>query len=479
MIRAVISVVVIAVSLWVLQGARQGVQITAFETGGTPVVRYAVADAGGPAVVIAHGFAGSQQMMQGYALPLARAGYRVYAFDFLGHGRHGVPMSGDVSSVDGTTRLLVEQTRSVMDFVDAGDRPLALIGHSMATDILVRAAQGRNDVGPMVLISAFSREIDAGFPQQLLLVSGAWEAGLRQAALDSVRLVAADALEGETVQAGDVQRRMVAAPFSEHVSVLQSRVARAEAVAWLDRAYGRASDVRILPTGWAILGLLVGLVVLFPVLARRLRDASVAAHALNGRQIAVVVGLPAVLAPMIAVPLDPGVLPVLVADYLGVHLAIYGAVQLGLLWYWGALRGRMDWGAFVLLLAWCVLFGVALDRYAANFWPTVERIWIIALLLPGGVLFMVADAMATHGAGFWRRFGLRAGFFASLGGAVALDFEGLFFLLLIAPVLVLFFVIFGPMGRHVAQRAGPLAPGLALGVVLGWALGVSFPLFQA
>jgi len=55
----------------------------------------------------------------------------------------------------------------------------------------------------------------------------------------------------------------------------------------------------------------------------------------------------------------------------------------------------------------------------------------------------------------------------------------LFVLLLIAPVLVLFFVIFGPMGRHVAQRAGPLAPGLALGVVLGWALGVSFPLFQA
>jgi pimeloyl-ACP methyl ester carboxylesterase len=475
-IRALISVVVIAVSVWVLEGARSGVQISAFDAGGTPVVRYAMADADGPAVVIAHGFAGSQQMMQGYALPLARAGYRVYAFDFLGHGRHGVPMSGDVSSVDGTTRLLVQQTQAVMDLVDAGGQPLALLGHSMATDILVRAAQGRNDVGPMVLISAFSREIDAVFPERLLLVSGAWEAG---AALDAVRLVAPDANEGETVQFGDVQRRMVAAPFSEHVSVLQSRVARSETVAWLDAAFGRVSDVRILPTGWAILGLLIGLVVLFPVLARRLRNVVVTQETLSWRQVAVGVGVPAVLAPVVAVPLDPGFLPVLVADYLGVHLAIYGAVQLGLLWYWGALRGRMQWGAFALLLAWCVLFGVALDRYAANFWPTSERLWIIALLLPGGLLFMVADAMVTDGARYARRFAVRAGFFASLGGAVALDFEGLFFLLLIAPVLVLFFAIFGPMGRHVGLRAGPLAPGLALGVVLGWALGVSFPLFQA
>lgn len=479
MIRALISMAVIAVSLWVLQGARAGVQINGFEAKGTPVVRYAALGADGPAVVIAHGFAGSQQMMQGYALPLARAGYRVYVFDFLGHGRHGIPMSGDVSSVDGTTRLLVEQTRAVMDFVDAGGQPVALIGHSMATDILVRAAQGRSDVGPMVLISAFSREIDAMFPQRLLLVSGAWEAGLRAAALDAVRLVSADAGEGETVQAGDVQRRMVAAPLSEHVSVLHSRAARGEAVAWLDAAYGRQSDVRILPTGWAIVGLLIGLVVLFPVLARRLRDTGAATQTLGWRQVTVIIGLPALVAPVIAVPLDPGFLPVLVADYLGVHLAVYGAVQLGLLWYWGALRGRMQWGGFALLLVWCVLFGVALDRYAANFWPTPARIGIIALLLPGGVLFMVADAMVICGAGFARRFAVRAGFFASLGGAVALDFEGLFFLLLIAPVMVLFFAVFGPMGRHVAQRAGPLAPGLALGVVLGWALGVSFPLFQA
>ena len=71
-------------------------------------------------------------------------------------------------------------------------------------------------------------------------------------------MVDAGAIEGETSLNSSVSRRAVAAPFSEHVSILQSRVARSEALAWIDQAYGRKSDVSIWPTGWAILGLLAG-----------------------------------------------------------------------------------------------------------------------------------------------------------------------------------------------------------------------------
>lgn len=49
---------------------------------------------------------------------------------------------------------------------------------------------------------------------------------------------------------------------------------------------------------------------------------------------------------------------------------------------------------------------------------------------------------------------------------------------MIAPVLVLFYLVFGTMGRDLTGKAGPLSIGLALGFVLAWALGVSFPLFQ-
>ena len=478
-LRAPLALILIVASLVVLEHARWGVEIRSFTVGTTPVTAFARPGADGPVVVVAHGFAGSRQMMQGYALPLARAGYRVFAFDFLGHGRNPVPMSGDVTAPEGTTRLLVDQTGAVIDAVGDGGAPVALLGHSMATDVLARVARARSDIGPVVLVSAFSNAIDAESPATLLLVTGAWEPGLREAALDALRRVDPSAEPGETVSSGAVTRRAVIAPGVEHVSVLHSRVGRRAALDWLDRAYGRRSDVTIHPTGWAILGLLGGLVLLFGSLARLLphRDAPMAA--LTRRQVAVAAFLPAIAAPLVAVPLDPGLLPVLVASYLALHLAIFGAVQIALLRRWKVPAGPLSLPSLALLLVWSVVFGAALDRYAANFWPTAGRLWIIAAMALGALPFMLADQRLTHRAPLGRRLALRGAFLASLGLAVALDFRALFFLIMIAPVVILFYLVFGTMGRAASARGGPLASGLALGLVLAWALGVSFPLFQS
>jgi len=477
--RPALALALVVVSLWVLEAARRGVEISRFHVGETPVTAYAAPGARGPAVVVAHGFAGSSQMMQGFALPLARAGYRVYAFDFLGHGRHPVPMSGDVTSVDGTTRLLMAQTGAVIDAVEAAGRPVALLGHSMATDILARVAAERDDIGPVILISAYSQAIDATTPARLLLITGAWEPGLRGFALDAARMVAPDAAEGQTVTRGAVTRRAAVAPLSEHVSILHSRVARQEALAWLDGAHGRTSDVTIRATGQAIVGLVAGLVLLFGGAARRLPPREVPALALSRRRLAAATLLPALLAPPVAMALDRGVLPVLVADYLGLHLAVYGAVQLGLLRYWRVPAGPFCPAAFGLVLVASGLLGVVLDRYAASFWPTQGRLWIVAVLAVGAVPFFIADARLSQRAAPGRRLVLHGAFLASIGGAVALDFEGLFFLLMIAPVIVLFYLVFGTMGHAASTRSGPLAPGLALGLILAWALGVSFPLFRS
>ncbi|EBA13989.1 hypothetical protein RCCS2_08869 [Roseobacter sp. CCS2] len=476
-VKPVVAIVMVVLSLFVLEAARSDVLITRGIIGDTPVTTYAQPDADGPTVVIAHGFAGSQQMMQGYALPLARAGYQVYAFDFLGHGRHSVPMSGDVNALDGTTRLLMDQTIGVLDTLPPSGEPVALLGHSMATDILVRVARGRGDSGPLVLISAFSQEITRTFPRDLLLVTGSWEPGLRNFALEAVQMLAPDAAEGQTIAVDDLRRRAVVGPLTEHVSILHSRAGRAAAVDWLDRFYDRQSDLRILPTGTAILGLLIGIVLLFKPIAARLPTQVVAVPVLTKPQMALLLLPPAVITPFIAVPLTPEFLPVLVADYLGLHLLIYGALQLALLWVFGVRLGAFNWPAAVLTLLWCALFGVLLDRYAANFWPTADRVWIIAALTLGTVPYMLADTILTAHARIWKRLLIRVTFLASLGLAVWLDFSGLFFLIMIAPVLVLFYLVFGTLGRWVAAKTGPAAPGLALGLVLAWALGVSFPLF--
>ena len=479
---ALIAALLAALALWQLEAQRAGLEITTRHVGETPVTRMAQPGADGPVVVVAHGFAGSRQMMQAYGRDLARAGYRVWAFDFLGHGRHPVPMSGDVESIDGTTRLLVEQVRSVVDAALAAEGwqgEVALLGHSMATDIIIRTAIDDPRIGPVVAISAFSRAVTPTAPDTLLLITGAWEPGLRGFARDAVAMVNPEAGEGETVRKGDVVRRAVVAPWAEHVAVLHSRAGRAEAVAWLDAAFGRASDVAVRATGPWFLALMAAIVALAAPLSRLLPErVPPVPGALSPGRFGLVVAVPALLAPLLAVQVETRLLPVLVADYLALHLAIYGLCQLGLLWWLGRRPEGMRPVAVLAFLAWGLgVFGFSLDRYGANFWPTPERLLIIAALTLGALPFMLGDALLARGAALWQRLAARGAFLGSLALAVLLDTERLFFLAMIAPVILLFFLVFGLMGRWVAARAGAASAGLALGLILAWALGVSFPLF--
>lgn len=424
-------------------------------------------------------------MMQGYALPLAQAGYRVWSFDFHGHGRNPQPMGGDVSVIEGTTMRLVEQTLAVAGAAREAEGwtgPVALLGHSMATDIIIRAAAANPEIGPIVAISAFSQAVTPDFPEDMLLISGQGEPRLRHFAQETLWMLDPSAEEGQTVTAETIRRAAIVAPGVEHVGVLFSQTGQSAALNWLDESYDRTSSVTPPATGGWLAVLLAAIVALAWPLSRRLPKRAVPLAALSWGQFALAVLLPAALAPVLAVMLGFETLPVLVADHLAVHLLIYGALQLVILWRAGLRPGPLSPIAAGFLILWgLAVFGLALDRYGANFLPSTERLWIIAALALGAVPFMLGDALVTGaGHGTWaRRILARLGFLVSLGIAVALDMEGLFFLVLIAPVIVLFYIIYGLMGRWVAQRSGAAAAGLGLGLALAWALGVSFPLFSA
>ncbi|MEM8537888.1 MAG: alpha/beta fold hydrolase [Pseudomonadota bacterium] len=459
-------------SIWVLESARAGLERTEMRAGPTPVHKISNGG-GGPAVVMAHGFAGSWQMMQGYAHVLAQAGYTVYAFDFEGHGRHTVPMSGDVTSEDGTTRLLVNQTLKVIELarLDTAqdDQPVAMLGHSMATDVLVRAAAEAENIGPLVLLATFSGAVTPDHPKNMLLITGEWEPRLQGFANDAVAGGAAG-----------VMRDAMVAPAVEHVAILHSRAGRAASLEWLNDFYDRTVMVPVGQTGWALIGLLAAITVLFAPVTRLFPTQAAIPDSLSWRHLSIVVAVPMVAAPVLSAPLETHFLPVLVADYLAIHLLIYGAVQMALMIWLGHRPGRLSKLGAVLVLVWTIaVFGFALDRYGANFWPTPQRLAIIAALAVGAVPFMFSDSWVVHGASLTHRIVARMGFLVSLAIAVAIDFEGLFFLILIAPVIVLFYFSFGSIGRVSARHFGPTGAGLALGLALAWALGVSFPLFSA
>lgn len=485
LVTAAVAIIAIVVGLALLERPRAGLDIDRLDVEQTPVTLMHRPGADGPLVVIAHGFAGSRQLMAAYQLTLAQAGYRTASFDFMGHGRNPVPMSGDVNAITGTTQLLMDEMTRVTDAALAfasPETPVALLGHSMASDIVVRQGLRDDRVEAIIAISLFSEAVTAETPENLLIINGAWEGMLRTEA----RRVMAElnAAEGETVGVPGTgfARRAVAAPRVEHVGVLYSPTALAEARAWLDVTFERDGEGPVAAIGWPILLTLLGVVLLARPLAAQLPAGPRPWSPAPGLFLALSL-LPALATPLVLSLFETRVLPVLVADYLALHLALYGVLVLGGAALSGHLPSRRGavWGLALAVYA-LLAFGGVMDRYVAGFWPVSERLPILALILPGAVLAMLADGLLTEAGNAppWRRWLARLSFLSSLGIAVALDFERLFFLIIILPVIGLFYATFGVMGRWVGRRSGSvMATGIGLGLVLGWALGVSFPLFDA
>ncbi len=273
---ALAAIALVAVALLRLEAAGEGVTVSRHAIAGIPVTAFAPRPGGGaprPVVVVAHGFAGSQQLMQPFALTLARRGYLVLTFDFPGHGRNPLPMAGGLVDFAASTRALLEALGEVAVAArtwPGGDGRVALLGHSMASDIVIRRAMADPAVVATVALSAYSPVVTATSPRNLLVVDGALEPrmlheeGLRIAGL---ALGGARAAEGRTYGdfAAGSARRFALADGVEHISVLYSREAQVEALDWLASALGtppqsgrRYVDAR---GGWLAL-LYLGLVAL-------------------------------------------------------------------------------------------------------------------------------------------------------------------------------------------------------------------------
>jgi hypothetical protein len=120
-----------------------------------------------------------------------------------------------------------------------------------------------------------------------------------------------------------------------------------------------------------------------------------------------------------------------------------------------------------------------INAYVTSFVPGPERWAIVAALLVGALPYFLADEWLTRGANA-ARFGYPAtklAFLVSLGGAVALDFERLFFLILIVPIVALFFTIHGLFSGWTFARVNhPFVAAIANAIAFAWAIAVTFPL---
>jgi len=509
---AVLALAAFATGLWHLLDARSGVTLSRAQVGPIPVTVFApealahggAAPLPGPLVVITHGFAGSQQLMQPLALTLARNGYRAVTFDFPGHGRNLDPLSGTPSGAGNATETLQAALAEVVAYartLPGFDGRLALLGHSMASDIIIRYAQAHPEIAATVVISVFSPAVSDGrSPRNLEVVVGALEPPFLR---DEGRRIVGLSAGPEPVAAGVTYgrfddgsaRRLVLAPGVEHISVLYSGEAETAAVDWFNQVFGRSEAIGFVDTRGPWLGLLfLGVVALtWPVskLLPRLTRQPLGAG-LPWRRLLPVAIVPAVATPLILTVVPSDFLPLLLGDYLVCHFALYGLLTLLGLWlarlpqlppsplartssWWAS---PLLWGALaalyaVLALAWPI------DTFITGFWPTGVRWGLVLALMAGTVIWFVADEWLTRGLGAPRAaYALtKVLFLGSIALAIALDLPRLFFLIIIVPVIVAFFVIYG-LFSHWAYRATghPLVGALANAAGLAWAIATTFPL---
>ena len=498
LIVALAAILVGALALARLAGTQEGIATRAIAIGETPATVF-VPTGGGPApvVVVGHGFSGSRPLMQPFGTTLARNGYVAVTYDSLGHGRNPQPMTGDITRTDGATRNLVAELDRVVQVARAlpeSDGRVALLAHSMAADIVVRAAIADPSIAATVAVSMFSPAPTAEAPANLLIIVGDWEPPLKDEALRVLRLAAGrDAEAGITYDGlGPAQtRRVTFVPHVEHIGVLYSPAAMREAVAWLDGVFSHESMGYADARGPWVLALILAAVALAWPLARLLPVIAPqpVGAALRGWRLWLVAVVPAVVTPLVLTQFEVRFLPVIVGDYIVMHFALFGLVTLLLL---GLMR-RLPAKEFVIPERWPALLAAALavaawgffgiggvvNAQVSSFWPTPARAGLMLALLPATLVFFLADGWATRGprAPFGSYALTKIAFLGSLALAVALDLPRLFFLIVLAPALVLFFVVFGLISGWAFARTGhPFVGALGNAVIFALAIAVTFPM---
>ncbi len=459
---------------------------------GTPYTIYERGRGASATALIAHGFAGSRQLMLPFALTLAHNGYRAVVFDFPGHGQNTSPL-GDTADRNDRLDAALQAVRQTVALPEA---PVFLVGHSMGSGAVVRAAQATS-TDATVALSLITSDTTPDSPRNLLIITGALEGNLRPVAETVVAQVAGGpAIPGTTY--GDpgagTARRMVFPALTEHIGVLYNTTSLRETLGWLDAAQGRtaAADPFIYtPAVW--LGLLVISAAALWWVGAQLLPRRVAPLApgprTSGWWLAVL--LPAILAPLLIWVLPVGnLLPVLVGGPLAAFFAAYGLVTTAALAWTDRAHAmiRLRAGELAAVVALALLFfalvvltlGVPLQIFALNLAAPPARWWVVLVTALALLPYFVADEWLTRRAGAPRgAYAITKGcFLLALAGAIALD-RSLFFLVLIAPLFAVYFCLFGLLSGWLFRRTGtPLIGALLNTMLFAWSIGAVFPLVR-
>jgi hypothetical protein len=261
----------------------------------------------------------------------------------------------------------------------------------------------------------------------------------------------------------------------------------------LDACFGRRGAGGVDSRGKWLALLFVGLIALARPAARLLPQIapSPLGAGLHWRRLWPICVGSATLTPLLLWKAPTSFLPILLGDYLVVHFALYGLLTGAGLWLAqsaaprpAAAKARVTriaLAASAVAAFYVVALGLPVDAYVTSFAPTGVRWLLVPAMFGGAALYFLTDDWLTegHSAAPGGYAFSKACFVISLGLAVALNPRRLFFLVIIVPVVIVLFMVFGLASRWVYSKTNDPRVG-ALGAAFGlaYAIAVTFPIIE-
>jgi pimeloyl-ACP methyl ester carboxylesterase len=521
----ILALLLIALSWWGVAAARTGLVTRTFSdrtfsAQGLPMLYLAPqgSEQGSekiPGVLVAHGYAGSKQLMLGYAHVLAHAGYAVMLWDFGGHGANPAPLERESLQQD-----LNVAYAALLEQPEVDPSRLALLGHSMGSGAVMSAAiRNPERFAATVAVSPTGAGVTPSIPRNLQLQAGSWEGGFVK---NAQRLLAAAGGENDNF-AGGRARSLVIIPNAEHITILLRNVSHQAARKWLDATFGLSNsstsssnyvDRRM---AWYALHLVAWLLLLFaiaPVLASPSSDRKkpiqpnpseltfptpldpplppLKRGVKEGQKVIPsslvrkkVRGFGLLFAPFVA---SGGLLllsrggdidslgGLLVGGAMGIWFAIAGVVWLGILSGLPrpTIRG-VGLGLALFVLLW-VAFGAIAQEVWVQWWLIPARLKLWPLLSLACLPWFLASGVAQQDAGIFKRIAWWLGQSVALvlGFILVLYLlPQLSFIYLLLPLFPLFMAIFS---FAAAQLNETWSYALGSALFFGWAIAAAFPL---
>lgn len=445
-----------------------GLTVRSWEQSGIPMMFIAPKTARlAPGVLIAHGFAGSKQLMQGYAYTFARAGYGTLLWDFKGHGANSASLdfSGLQSDFNSALAAIKEQPE-----IDSSK--LAVLGHSMGSGAVMSAAISLpQEFQATIAISPTGANVTPQAPKNLQLQAGSWEPRFVD---NAKKLLQQAGGEGK-------ERSLVVISNVEHITILFSHKSQQEALNWLNRAFDRPSTANYVDwrMGWYGLHAIGWLVLLKAIsLTRPLKPNSLK---INFKK----AGLGLLLAPFVATGITFLASRGGNIDRLG-GILVGGAIALwigcaGLTWL-GVINkftrpqlSALFWGFMVFIGLWIGLGGMGQIVWVQ--WLLIpHRLWLWICISSVCLPWFLAAAVVQQSASFQQRILWWLGqTIAAIAGLIVtiVLIPKLGFIFLLIPIFPL---IFGILSGTAAQFPEPWTNAIASSGLFGWAIAAAFPL---